>query len=268
HCSHHQPDYPLKQTTPMVFILGIERSATTWVANIVDCHPQAEVFMEPLSRYTSGFKAWPDRFVRIDDSERMATMFASEFEKLKKHKRFFFSRWFNQPWAWRVDFSLADAARKKIQVNRVEDFLELNFHRRSEVFFLPKEPTPDTVIKELRLNFNASIIRQLDKASTIIMVVRDMASNICSMQKQLDEGNLVELKQALFNRYGTIDYESLCNYWWESYRSLLHSLDQLGMNYLIIDHTDLLTDTKTTVEQLFQFMGCEVPQQALCYINA
>ena len=44
-----------------VFLLGCERSGSTWLANIFDAHPDVELWMEPFADYAELFPAVPDR---------------------------------------------------------------------------------------------------------------------------------------------------------------------------------------------------------------
>ncbi len=243
----------------MIFVLGIERSATTWVANILDHHPQLDVFMEPLSVGTSRFKEWPDRFTKLENLEQKARCFKEEFEKLRRHRKFLLSRFSDSAKAWRTDLKWAQTlARKWPSADAVMDFLELNFHRKNRRFSLDKEQPLQTVIKEVRLNFNAGLISKLEQQVRIIIVIREAASCVRSIQGQIKMGNLVELKDDLAQRYGEITPQTLCSYWVESYLSLFEDLQSSDVNYKIIGHTDLLYRTDATVKEMLGFLNLKL----------
>ena len=52
---------------PPIFILGSERSGSTWLANIFDAHPGVEFYMEPFADYAGIFPEVPGRNIYIDE---------------------------------------------------------------------------------------------------------------------------------------------------------------------------------------------------------
>src|SRR5699024_11374203 len=107
----------------MIFVLGIERSATTWVSNILDMHPGTELFMEPLSANISGFKDWPNRFKKIQDLSDKAHYFREEFEQLKKRKRFLLTRISDTNLAWNTE--KMDGRKRGNNTPNANDYLKL-----------------------------------------------------------------------------------------------------------------------------------------------
>lgn len=240
----------------MVFILGIERSATTWIANLIEAHPTTSVYVEPMSIYTARFKQWPDRFEEITDSETKAKYFKSEFQISKKHKEWLFTKWFQNPLAWQFDLWLSNfLVRKKIATEAARDFSEINFHRKAQLGVAKSDETKLEVIKELRLNFNAHIIADIDKKARVLVVLRDMFANIQSILKHISQGSLIELKSLLLEHYGHINAETVYNYWKDSYNQLLEKLDQSGVEYLIIQHTELIKNPEREVLKLCNIVG-------------
>ena len=201
----------------MIFILGIERSATTWVANIVDHHPATEVYIEPLSCFTSRFKKWPGRFVYLENFDNKSAYFKKQFALIAKNKHLFCTRFSNSREAWAIDLYLSDIlVRKNMAGNRIKDFNELNFHRKDQRFFVKKEPPLHTVIKEVRLNFNAGLIAAIDAEAKVLIPIREMASCVRSILSQLEQGHLVELKKQLVQKYDTISPQTIARYWYDS----------------------------------------------------
>lgn len=239
----------------MIFILGIERSATTWVASILDHHPQTDVYMEPLSDYTSRFEQWPDRFTVLNERQEKAAYFEKEFELLKKHRRFLLSRILDTSRAWQWDLNTAQfLSNKGLATAAIRDFLELNYHRKNRKQRIKKEPPLQMVIKELRLNFNAGLIIKLDSSAKVLVIIREMASCVRSIMQQIEKGNLVELKRDLTRKYGDVSPQTVCMYWSESYSTLIETLQDKQVSHRIVNHTDLLESTGETVQDLLSFL--------------
>lgn len=240
----------------MIFILGIERSATTWISSILDCHPRSEVLMEPLSGFNSRFLAWPSsRFSRIAEPEAKAAYFRREFKALRRHRHLLLTRFSNARFAWQFDLGLAELlVRKQRAPAPVNDFYELNFHRRGLPDAIAKEPPLQTVIKELRLNFNADLLPRIDDSARVVVAIREMASCVRSMQRQLQAGNLVDLQRDLQEEYGQVDLNVLADYWLRSYAALMQSLQAQDVPFTMVSHTELLHDARGRIGQLLAFL--------------
>lgn len=255
----------------MIFILGIERSATTWVASILDHHPKTDVYMEPLSNFISGFEQWPDRFTKLDDLPERADYFNEQFAVLKNHRRFLLSRFSDSPTSWQFDLKAAEfLTQKKLATSATRDFLELNYHRKEGKMSVKKEPPLQTVIKELRLNFNAGLIPELDDSTKVLVTVREMASCVRSILQQFKQGNLVELKGDLIKKYGDISLPIVCRYWRESYAALFKTLSNKQISHQIVSHTDLLKSANQTVSKFLAFLDLDMTpgiQEFLAYSN-
>lgn len=252
----------------MIYILGIERSATTWTANILDHHPQLDVYMEPLSDFNARFKDWPNRFSKLQNPEERTHEFRKEFEILKRHRRLFLTRLTDSPQTWRSDLKLAQLlARKKLAPGFVKDFLETNFHRKGRTISLTKQEPAQIVIKELRLNFNASLIPLIDNKPKVVVLIRDMASNVRSVMTYMDQGYLTELKSDLEKHYGKIDPKILCTYWIESYNELITTLQHHKIPYKITSHTDLLEKPGEATKKIFHFLNLPVAETVSKYLE-
>lgn len=252
----------------MIFILGIERSATTWVANILDHHPKTDVFIEPLSQFNSRFNQWPDRFTKLENIKHMAGYFFVEIDSLKKHRRFLLTRFADAPFAWRTDLSLAQfLTQKQLATSSTKDFLELNFHRKGLENTISKLPPFQMVVKELRLNFNAELIYQIEKKAKALVVIREPASCIRSILNQIEKGNLVELKSSLKKHYSKITPQTVCKYWIESYSALIGTLQEQPIPYKIVSHTSLLKKTNIVVDGLFHFLDLSLTAEVKRFLQ-
>lgn len=254
----------------MIFIAGIERSASTWVSNILESHPDTEVFMEPLSIFTTRFEKWGSRFEVIEDLDEKAEYFRSEFSVLKNRKRWFLTEISEQTAAWNLDLTLAEfLVRKNIATDSVKDFYELNFHRKDSYQWNPKsENNRVDVVKTLRLNFNPKLFEQIDPDSKLIITFRDMASNVQSILKQFKQNNLSELKAEIINEYGAADVESVFKYWCDSYNSLLKFTEDTSVPVFIFDHTHMLMNQETALMDLMNFTGFKPSKSVKEYMEA
>lgn len=252
----------------MIFILGIERSATTWVANILDHHTRTDVYMEPLSQFNSRFNRWPNRFTQLKHFGQRATYFLEEFEILQEHRRFFLTQLSETSFAWQTDLKLVQfLVQKQIATNTTKDFLELNFHRKNRQISVSKQPPLNTVIKELRLNFNAALIPVLDEQAQVLVVIREPASTIRSILEQIEQGNLVELASDLNRYYGEISLQTICTYWYESYSTLIETLENESTSYRMVSHIDLLKDREEAVDQIFDYVGLPLTSEVKRYLQ-
>lgn len=253
----------------MIFILGIERSATTWLSNLIDAHPSTNVFVEPMSDFTARFKKWPDRFEQIEDLEQRANYFLSEMDIIRKHKKWLFTQWSQSKNAWQFDLWLSNyLVRKGIAGESARDFSEINFHRKGEAPITKDRVLTTEVIKELRLNFNARLIPHLGSGNKVLVSVRDFAANIQSIIKQIKQGNLSELHSLLLNYYGSVDEKTAYRYWLESYNTLIGDLEEADIPHIIANHNELLKNPEHTIEQLSDFIGLEHPQAILDYLRS
>ena len=250
----------------MIFVLGIERSATTWVSNILDMHPGTELFMEPLSVNISRFEDWPNRFVKIQNLSEKARYFREEFERLKKRKRFLLTRISDADLAWNADIM---AARKLWKISpAARDFFELNFHRSGGGGYPPKSDHPIPVIKELRLNYNAGLIPEICPDAKAIVILRNYAGNVRSIEHQIKQGNLDELAELLRTKYGNINTTAIFDYWATSYNTLVGDLERAGTEFLIVQQEELIRQGKEPVASLLSFMGLQPVSAVYDYLSA
>lgn len=252
----------------MIFILGIERSATTWVSNLLEAHPQTRVFVEPLSVLTARFTDWPDRFEVIENRQAMADYFHREFQILKSHKTWLLTRWFSHRKAWQFDLWLSNLlVRKNLAGEAARDFSEINFHRKTQLQVQKDYPVKYEVTKELRLNFNGELISHIEPEAVVLVVVRDVFANIRSINQHLNKGHLGELRASLTKKYGQPNLRILYRYWRDSYNSLLEALDKTNTSYLVVDHTALVKDPDSWVQKIGTFTDLGETQTMLQYVK-
>ncbi|NGP89792.1 sulfotransferase [Fodinibius halophilus] len=249
----------------MVFILGIERSATTWVSNILDMHSGTELYMEPLSERTSRFKQWPNRFTKIEDLPGRAQYFQEEFTYLRERNKFFFSRLSDADLAWQLDFLIAEKLWRALPLAR--DFFELNFNRKGTREYPSKRISTVDIIKEVRLNFNTSILKYIHPNIKVVVVLRNYAANVQSVARQISKGNLSELAELLQNHFHDINEQTIFDYWANSYNHLLKDLDEEKISYFVLRQKDLIQSGEETIDDLLSFLELSPEPSVYNYIS-
>lgn len=252
----------------MIFILGIERSATTWISNLLESHPGTNVYVEPMSELTARFKEWPDRFVPIENTEEKAKYFKSEFEIIKNHKRWLLTTVFSHRYAWTFDLWLSNyLVRKQVATEAAKDFSEINFHRKAQPAVSKRGDRQVDVIKELRLNFNPHVIPLIDPDARIIVVIRNVFATIQSIQHHLARGNLAELHRALQKQYGNVHEQTIFRYWRDSYNSLFEHLDNMKMPHYTLHQTRFMMNPEEEATRMCNFVDLPDPESILLYLK-
>jgi hypothetical protein len=268
-----------------LFVLGSERSGSTWLANILDAHPDVELLMEPFAARARLFPGFPDREVPVDDRETgLATRLRRGIARVPVHKYPLLYR----PGRSRVlrvlDTRLADAARAlahglrrptPLWIRRLE-LLHLNA-AALPVDRLPVKPAAPSVlaVKELRLNFKVGLVAAAFPEARVIAVVRGPVAQIASIERLIARGRLRELAAALpriletvtmhprFARYARLtalvdpqDRSSALAIWWlVSNQTLLADLRGCKLAHLVIRHEDLCEEPLRGAETLLRFAG-------------
>ncbi len=76
-----------------VFILGCERSGSTWLSNIIDANPDVEFFMEPFATQIDIFPGFPERNFYLENCrDNLLEFLKGEYEKLPQMKYLFYKR--------------------------------------------------------------------------------------------------------------------------------------------------------------------------------
>lgn len=276
-------------------ILGVERSGSTWVANIVDAHPRTQLYMEPFSPRIDVFPDFPDRLVYVSRGSRyLDEHVRARVEHLPQYKYPFPHRShgsrIEREIVYRGLYPLSEFG------NRILDrlgwgpsirhlrFKNLNKNRVENPFLnrLPKTPPAEVVVlKELRLNFKAGLIADLWPDARVMVAVRNPLSQIASILRLLDEGALHELRSALyafleaarscvrFDAYrgalNQADDDDLLHravaYWFVNYDVLLQDLEQKDVPHRLVRHEDISREPYEEAAALLRFAGLE-PQSA------
>lgn len=187
-----------------VFVLGTQRSGTTWIANILDSHPEVLHYYEPFAPAYGIFPYFPHEFSRDDTAVlQNAQRLEADFNRLRVLR----SRFFDPVTLGERQFRFEARVTKLLeQVYAFRPTRTLDFARRFRLVYLnrlgqdpplffPKSGSAShVVLKEVRLYFKVSALARVFPGARFVHVVRHPAAVVNSMLHYMQRGSLVELK--------------------------------------------------------------------------
>jgi hypothetical protein len=282
-----------------IFILGCERSGSTWLANIFDAHPDVELIMEPFADYAGLFPGFPDRNTYLSgrDSE-LIEIIKREYGRLCAAKYPLFYKPGRSPYLKILDGKLVAGyvglLRHLGACNpRTLDQYQLLNLNASEVP-VGKQPTKNIhrtheVTKELRLNFKIGFLSKLFPTAKYLVAIRHPGAQISSIMQLFKRGHLTELQRSLlsfvehvnngkrfinfWNSASSMDYDNdleakLALWWIINYGVLIEDLQLHRLDYRIVYHEELCKSPDKTVGELFEFCDLNYDAQAKAYVRA
>jgi len=286
------------KTIQRFFILGCERSGSTWLANLFDSHPDVELFMEPFADYAGLFPGFPGRNEYLEQSRPdLEGSVRTGYAGLPEMKYGFWYRPGRSPWLKCLDARYAAFSRKfrillkqppSSKVIRYQ-LLHLNtaaipcFRQFRKNRYLSFEVT-----KEFRLNFKIALLAALFPDAKYLVILRHPGAQISSIMKLFAKQGLGELRRALssfdecvrvharFEKYRKAlelisesrDMESKLILWWLiNYEVLIEDLGRNGLDFQILDHETLSADPRTSVSKIFAFFGLNLAPESEDYIR-
>lgn len=281
-----------------VFIIGCERSGSTWLANIFDSHPTVELFMEPFADYAGLFPGFPSRNLYLENGD-------TELVNLVKE---YFQRLFalKYPLFYRPGFPLYLKAFDGFLLNqylrfgkmlrfksplKVEWYKVLNLHTSNIPVRKQSKKDPDRtveVIKELRLNFKVGLLVKAFPNSKYIVAIRHPGAQISSIKKMFQKGHLGELKNSLlsfidyvrccdrFNKYwhaidarnvGNLLESKLILWWLINYDVLIEDIRVNKLNHYIVYNEDISENPGKVVTDVFETCSLDMKQSVREYLN-
>ena len=280
----------------LVFVLGTQRSGTTWLANIFDSHPDCLHFYEPFAPGYGIFPYMPGEFVYLDPpATAVATRLKHDLPRLVERR----SRLFDPVHASRRQFQAEAWVMGNLETwsRRAHlappafaaqfNLLHLNRLGQSPVAYFPKGDPRVTAIKEVRLYFKAAFLAHTFPEAKFIHVVRHPAAVVNSMTSFLKRGRLVEIRdnigrfcdtvgtQPRFGSYapmfdrvrgGTLA-EKLAAYWKVANETLAADVAMLGERSYPVVYEELATDPLARVADMFAWCGLSMPASTEAYVR-
>jgi hypothetical protein len=265
-------------------VLGTERSGSTWLANILDAHPEVELLMEPFAAAARLFPGLPEREVPVGaDAPELAHLLRDRLAALSAHKHPLLYRRGRPTWLRPVDAHIASATRRTaaalgrrtpLWVRRYE-LLSLN------AAALPARRLPTKraratlrVLKELRLGFKVGLVAAALPDARVVAILRGPVAQVASIERLLDRDRLGELRERLprilsvvashprFARYAPLasradaaaDRASALALWWlVCNQTLLEDLRASGLAHAVVRHEELCAAPEPAVAALLRF---------------
>ena len=268
------------------FILGCERSGTTWLANMVDSHPRTMLFMEPFAPFARLFPSIPNRNVYVArPDERSIAAVRAGFTSLEHHKYPLLYRPGRPRLARRLDdavMGLGDLVARGVGRHSpplVGRARLLNLHLRELPLSQHPRKAPEAtllVTKELRLNFKVRLLAEAFPDARFVAVIRDPAAEIASIMRFRSRGGLRELASALKSFFGLVANEpalaryqelvkdadseqcrerSLLIWWAVNYDRLLRDLSEVGAESMVVRHEELAAAPGAVAQDILAFLG-------------
>ncbi|MFB6372325.1 MAG: sulfotransferase [Bradymonadaceae bacterium] len=284
-------------TQQMVFVLGVERSGSTWLANILESSPQLLLYMEPFTEVTDLFRGFPDRLSYMESAGPLVgDQIVETLAGLPRYKYYGLESRDAASWRkrlnWRVQSVLRElydrlgAGQNRSRMRHRE--LNLNRVDNPDVFAFAKSAHPTHVaIKELRLNLKVPVLAEVFPNWRTLVIIRNPIAQIDSILRQFEHGNLVYLR-----RFLDVLYEVLCQqsrfakytepidhlpdddliaraitYWFVHYSTLLEDLRETDSNFRVVRHETLCEQPMTETESLFAFAGLDCTDQTRDYVR-
>jgi hypothetical protein len=285
-----------------VFILGCERSGSTWLSNIFDSHPHVEFFMEPFADYTAIFPGIPGRNIYLSHpDEKQINAVKTGYRHLFSLKYPLFYKRGRPLYFKRVDRFFIHWLQKLLRVLKTRlplriqryNLLDLHISQIPVLQQTRKNKNPSSTVevtKELRLNFKIGFISRVFPGALYFIVLRSPGAQISSIERLFQKGSLGELRQSLQTFFEDIinisrfaKYRKLIDYidcsgsghmdiklivWWLiNYDVLLEDLEHHGCKFQMVCHEEISETPYEVVSQIFDFMGLDVVREVQTYLE-
>lgn len=223
----------------LIFLLGSQRSGTTWLANIFDASPKTLLFMEPFAPTFNILPEFPEASLFLEHSSpALDRLLREEMPKrLLRYKYLFFQRSLTDPAWFRVERSLDALVRyfgafaPNLLFEHAHKFHLLNLNRTDNSFpGFPKETIPSTwVIKELRLAGKIPILLSAYPNARYVVIIRHPGATVHSIMTWFSRNKLGELQQDLDTYFEKIEAQRVAR----PYQGLIERCRNAGLAHRV-----------------------------------
>ncbi len=279
---------------PNLFILGCERSGSTWVSNIIDSHPDVEFFMEPFADYADIFPGFPERNFYIDHLNKCLIALVEDGYLRLFHLKYLLRKRTGKLYLDKLEKLLVTLYKFISRITRlrlplrVEQFTSLNLNRKDSDPFLKNKEIKLVAMKELRLNFKVGFLSKLFPKAKFLIIIRNPAVQITSIMRLIKEGHLGEMKKYLcalpefilrvkrFEKYKLFvdkinwgqDIEDMLIAWWLiNYDVLIGDCKRFNLDYKIVYHEDISENPDLRSVDVFSFIGLNYSKEVATYVK-
>lgn len=281
-----------------IFILGCERSGSTWIANILDAHPQTLMFMEPFAPFASIFPGFPERNVYMDGaSPELVDVLQGRYSLLYRYKYALVYRPGRPLRVQSLDQAIEMAHRGLARLAYMRPSLRLvrygllNLNTQeipvSERFEKAAQAEVE-IVKELRLNFKVGALAEAFPDARYMVAIRHPGAQIGSIKRLFEQGSLHQLGESLLSFVETIgqtrrfeayedwigaldwrdDLDSRLIIWWVlNYQTVIDDLERWQKPYKLIFHEDISEKPAQVAAEMLAFCGLEESEQLSLYLT-
>jgi hypothetical protein len=281
----------------LLFVLGTQRSGTTWLANIFDSHPDCLHFYEPFAPAYGIFPYFPNEFVYVEPpAPGLAARVRHDLPRLvEKRSRLFdpihASRRQFETEAWLMGQIETWGRRSRLGAPAfASQFNLLHLNRIGQhpvAYFAKSEHIRLTAIKEVRLYFKLPFLAATFPDARFVHVMRHPAAVVNSMMNFLKRGRLVEIRDQIEHFTGTVGaqdrFESyrpllsrvergslpdkLAAYWRVANETLAADVAAAGARALPLVYERLASDPLERVAELFRWCGLSGAEATDAYVR-
>lgn len=281
------------------FILGCERSGSTWLSNVLDAHPDIEFFMEPFADYAGIFPGFPSRNLYLEShNNTLIDLVKHGYTQLPKMKYPLFYKRGKSVYQKFIDnffvncYGIARRTTKFRFPNKIEQFQLLNLNTSKVPIRqqIRKNRLPKVIAtKELRLNFKIGLLHKAFPEAKYIIIIRHPGAQIASILKLFKRSSLGELKKSLysffdsiyntnrFDKYHKLQEHFMVNsempdmlllWWLINYEILIEDCKRYGVDFGVVYHEELSESPESEFHRIFTFLGINYPPVVKDYIIA
>ncbi len=280
----------------LTFLLGIQRSGSTWLTNILDAHEDTWVFMEPFAPDYGIFADFPETSLFLEESSPGIEQVLREKmpKRLLHYKQgvapqtISSARWFR---AQRGVLQLLLERRRLLPrtvAARLRKTELLNLNRMdADAPIVDKSVQPETwVIKELRLAGKVKLLAKAYPEARFVALIRHPCANVQAIDAWFRKGRLKELRRDLDGFVAKLsaqvvgqgyqrelelcrrggELERIALYWRVHNEALQRSLAD-NPNALVLTYEELASAPEATARRVFAHCGLSASETALRYVR-
>jgi hypothetical protein len=282
---------------PLVFLLGTQRSGTTWLANIFDSHPECLHYYEPFAPAYQLFPYFPDEFRRVTPpADALTAWVRADLPRLELHRSKLFDpihftrRQFEME-AWLM--AKLETAYRRFHLTPLRfaaqyNLLHLNRLGQKPLAYFPKTDIRVVAIKDVRLYFKLPFFAETLDRARFIHVVRHPAAVVSSMEHHMGQGRLLEIRNHIARFVADVRAQeslahhepvlarvrpgnrsdALAAYWRVANEQLEQDLSALPERAMSLVYEDLATDPLARTASMLAWSGLSMAPATDAYVRA
>ena len=187
-----------------LFLIGSQRSGTTWVANVLNRSREVALFFEPLQKGLTLFQDFPEEPVHVQaPSEALSADFVRAFHAMLQLEETFLNhrlvRLPKAPAVLNAVLQTPAAWAVLSKINRLRNLQVVNQFRTRNFasHFVPKNAVVRPLVKETRLHLKLPLLLRAFPDTRIGVLVRHPYPVIQSATRWMARGSLGELRRKL-----------------------------------------------------------------------